>query len=87
MSNHHGPTAAPANVAELVDGELVAAGLADYLEEVAPPLFDELMDHRLSWALLGFDVFGVATIQVIRNETGEAVSIARVHWTEICQPG
>jgi hypothetical protein len=86
MTSHHGPTPAPANIAELVDGELVAAGLADYLEQVDPPLFDELMDGQLSWTLEGCDALGVATVDVVAKATGERVATAKVHWTQICRP-
>lgn len=81
------PEPAPANVAELVDGERVAAGLAEYLEVVDPDLFYELMDQRLSWTLLGFDGLGVATVEVSRKATGELVSSASVHWSQIVRAG
>lgn len=87
MTNHHGPTAAPANVAELVDNDLVAAGLADYLEQTDLLVFDLLMDGQLSWTLEGCDALGVATVDVIAKATGERVATAKVHWTLICRPG
>lgn len=84
--HHSAINPAPPNVAELVDGDLIAVGLAQYLEEVDPHLFELLMGQHLSWTLEGFDALGVATVLVVANETGEPVSTARVHWTALCRP-
>lgn len=87
MNNHHDAiNPAPANVAELVESDLVAAGLAEYLEQIDPPLFGLLMAKQLSWTLQGFDGAGVATVDIVAKQTGELVAGARVHWTLICRP-
>ncbi len=87
MDTQPAPSPAPADVLDLLDADRIAAGLAEYLEHVDPPLFAELMDNRLSWMLTGFDALGVATVQIVRKSTGEHAATAKAHWSSIVRAG
>ena len=59
---------------------MLVARLADLIEANDPTLFIDLQNDELSFFADGPDPSGVFAVDVLRKETGAAVSRLEVHW-------